>query len=132
MSSVAHTTSASSAKSMTLIPVGRSYVGNRQTWHSTWVVLPANPERCHILSLLRESIFLPRISPTCHSDSRLSFAIGSLEPFSVLSVHGIKSIAYVNDNQRAESFTLTSSSSCSSGNATLKNHFLRNLPHCIQ
>ena len=33
-------------------------------------------------SLLRETTCRPRISPICHSDSRLSFVTGSLEPFS--------------------------------------------------
>ena len=37
-------------------------------------------------TLLRETICRPRISPTCLSDSHLSFATGSLEPFSAPSL----------------------------------------------
>ena len=43
------------------------------------------PEKRHMSSLLWETICRPHISPTCRSDSHLSFATGSLEPCSALS-----------------------------------------------
>ena len=56
--------------------------GSRRTWRSKRVDSPATLEGRHMSSLSWETILRPRISPTCRSDSHLSFATGSLEPFS--------------------------------------------------
>ena len=59
--------------------------GNCHTWRSKRVNLPTTLKGDHMLSLLWETIFRPRISPTCRSDSYLSFTTGSLETFSTPS-----------------------------------------------
>ena len=52
---------------------------------SRWVDPPATLEERHMSSYLWETICRPRISPTCRSDSHLSFITGSLEHFSASS-----------------------------------------------
>ena len=61
------------------------WAGNRRTWRSKRVDLPVTLEGRYMSSLLWEAIFSPRLSPTCRSNSHLSFATGSMEPFSASS-----------------------------------------------
>ena len=79
-SSAAHTTSASSAKPMMLVPAVGPSAGNRHTWHSKQMAPPATPKESHMSSLLSDTICRPHISPTCRS--RVLPSVGRLSPSS--------------------------------------------------